>query len=361
MRRLLTFFTLFALLAWEPAAADHPEPPTQHQITVMARNVYHGVDSEIFSIPAATDEQLPDRVAAVYQGYQARNFPERARALAAEIEIAQPALIGLQEAVLVRTRLPAEPAPAQTVAFDYVQILLDALAARGLHYAVVAEIPGLDIEMPRDEPSSLGIYVRHTDREVILARTDMPPGHLQLSHVQTGHFTVNCPIPTRAVGTITVLRGWAAVDVWSRGRVFRFISTHLDGDCLSFTHAIQVAQAQAILSGPADTALPVVFVGDINASPLDAAPSAYQVLTHAGLGDAWDSADSADGFTCCQADNLLNPTSTLDTRIDVVLLRGDFTVRAAAVTGDSPANRTASGIWPSDHAGVVAIIEIPTH
>jgi hypothetical protein len=173
MRLFLSALALLALLAPESGAADTPQPPTQHQMIVMSRNVYHGVDAEIFRVPGATS--LPDllnRVAAVFLGYQARNFPERAQALAAEVEATQPALVGLQEAVLVRTGDLFDPAPAETVAFDYVQILLNALAERGLHYAVVAEIRGLDIELP----SALGFDVRHTDREVILARTDRPPG-----------------------------------------------------------------------------------------------------------------------------------------------------------------------------------------
>ena len=259
-------------------------------------------------------------------------------------------LVLLQEAVLVRTGPLFDPAPAETVAFDYVQLLLSALEKRGLRYAVVAEIRGFDIQLP----SSLGFDVRHTDREVILARTDIPPGHLRLSNVHTGHFAVNCEIPSRRFGPITILRGGASIDVRTRGRMFRFISTHLDGDCPPFTSAVQVAQALEILHGPADTDLSVVLVGDINASPLDPVPSAYQVLADAGFVDAWKVAGSGGGFTCCQAADLLNQTSSLDARIDVVLFRGDLEVETVTVTGDNTAYRTASGLWPSDHAGVAA-------
>lgn len=339
-----------------PAVADDPQPPAQHQMTVMSRNAYHGVDAEILALPGATSfPDLLNRVAAVYLGYHARNFPERAQALAAEIEATQPALIGLQEAVLVRTGPFNNPAPAVTVDLDYVQILLDALEDRGLHYAVVAEKRGFDFELP----SALGFDVRHTDREVILARSDMPPGHLRISNVQTGQFAVNCQIPSQMFGPITLLRGWASVDVWTRGREFRFISTHLDGDCLPFTSYFQVAQAREVRDGPADTLLPVVFAGDINASPLDPVPSAYQVFADASFADAWSVAGSGDGFTCCQDDFLLNPVSILDTRIDVVLFRGNFNVHSVTVTGDDPADRTFSGLWPSDHAGVAATLTIP--
>jgi hypothetical protein len=42
-----------------------------------------------------------------------------------------------------------------------------------------------------------------------------------------------------------------------------------------------------------------------------------------------------------------------------VLYRGGFTVREAAVVGDQVENRTPSGFWPSDHAGVVATLKLP--
>lgn len=347
-----------ALLVGDPVVADDPDPPAQHQITVMSYNVYHGVDLEIFRVPGATD--LPDllnRVAAVYQGYQARNFPERAQALAAEIEAGQPALIGLQEAVLVRTGALFNPSRAETIAFDYVQLLLDALSARGLNYAVVAEVRGFDVELP----SALGFDVRHTDREVILARTDLPSGQFSLSNVRADSFTTNCRIPTLAFGPLTVLRGWASVDVWSRGASFRLISTHLDGDCLPYASAVQVAQAREILDDLAGANLPIVLLGDVNASPEDPAPSAYGELAGFGFIDAWSLAGETDGYTCCQADDLSNLTSLLDSRIDVVLLHGDVVVRTVSTTGDTPADRTPSGLWPSDHAGVMATLEIPAH
>jgi endonuclease/exonuclease/phosphatase family metal-dependent hydrolase len=51
--------------------------------------------------------------------------------------------------------------------------------------------------------------------------------------------------------------------------------------------------------------------------------------------------------------------SMLDRRIDFVLLRGAFAVRAAVVTGDDPGTLTSSGLWASDHAGVAALLKLP--
>jgi hypothetical protein len=64
------------------------------------------------------------------------------------------------------------------------------------------------------------------------------------------------------------------------------------------------------------------------------------------------------GFTFGQAENLLNVTSTMSHRIDLVQFRGPFTVEDAQVVGTSPADRTRLGLWPSDHAGVEATLTL---
>jgi hypothetical protein len=76
--------------------------------------------------------------------------------------------------------------------------------------------------------------------------------------------------------------------------------------------------------------------------------------------DAWIVARPGEnGFTCCQAEDLLNPLNLASERIDLVLFRGDFGVMAADILGEDPADRTESGLWPSDHAGVAATLRLP--
>ncbi len=60
MRLTLSILMLLVLLAPAPATADSPQPPAQHQITVMSRNVYHGVDEEI-NIAAILEDKQPAR------------------------------------------------------------------------------------------------------------------------------------------------------------------------------------------------------------------------------------------------------------------------------------------------------------
>ncbi len=317
------------------------------EVTVMTRNVYHGVDAELNAV-IADPANLLTRVSDVYLGYHTRIFPARAQALADEIAATRPDLIGLQEAVKVRVDpIPDGPvSPAEVVVLDFVKILLDALETRGLHYERVVVAPNFDAELP----ASLGFDVRHSDREVILARRDPT---IKLSNAQGGRFAVNCTVPF-GPGSITIHRGWASVDVKVRGRHLRFISTHLDVGCPIGGFAVQVAQAQELLDGPASTSLPVILVGDLNSSPVRPLPSAYDTLAGAGFADAWLLAGAGDGFTCCQDAALLNPVPQFTERVDLVLVRGHLDVDGVQVVGGMKA---ASGVWASDHAGVVATIE----
>lgn len=67
------------------------------------------------------------------------------------------------------------------------------------------------------------------------------------------------------------------------------------------------------------------------------------------------------GLTCCQSDDLKNRFSTFDQRIDFIFTRNmpqgghvGTLVLARRVVGDELSDRTGSGLWPSDHGGVVA-------
>src|SRR5262249_20853335 len=115
------------------------------QVTVMTRNVYLG-GSLARTVAARNLAELVTAVTTTFAIVLATDFQERAQALAVEIEAIQPDLIGLQEVALYRSQFPADfsPAPnATTVELDFLQILLDALAARGLHYAPVPSRPRL--------------------------------------------------------------------------------------------------------------------------------------------------------------------------------------------------------------------------
>src|SRR5208337_307095 len=48
-------------------------------------------------------------------------------------------------------------------------------------------------------------------------------------------------------------------------------------------------------------------------------------------------------------------------RIDCVLTRGGLSADGMTVEGTHPGDKTASGLWPSDHAAIVAKLDLPKH
>jgi len=349
---------LTSLLGIGPGTASTQAAGTE--LTVMTRNLSFGTD--LGPILAAGNQfEFITAVAAAYNQAQATDFPGRAKAWADEIDHARPDLIGLQEAVLWRTQTPADFSPtpnATTVQADLVGLLLAELRSRGLKYEVVIAQTGFDIEAPGLFPTGL-VDVRLTQREVILVRKS---AGLKLTNAQGGQYAAFLTIPTIIGVPVSLPWAWASVDATLGGHPVRFATTHLDPTVGAF----QQAQAAEFLAGPGNTALPLVWVGDFNsdaeATVITGVPSAtatYGSIIASGFTDAWKAKQpAAPGFTCCQATDLLNPTSTLAERDDLVLTRGSFHVAKASIVGDETTDRLASGLWPSDHAGLVVTLDM---
>jgi len=354
----LAFAALLVIVTLVPGAAT--TRAAAGDLTVMTRNLSFGTD--LGPIVAATTElEFVTAVAAVFTEAQATDFPGRAKAWADEIERAGPDLIGLQEAVLWRTQTPADFSPtpnATTVEADLVGLLLAELRSRGLKYEVVFAQTGTDIEAPGLFPTGF-MDVRLTHREVILARKS--PG-LKLTNAQGGQYAAYQAVPTVIGVPVALPWAWASVDVTRSGQSFRFATTHLD----PISGVAQQLQADEFRAGPGSTTLPIVWVGDFNSdaegSVITGVPPAtatYRSIIASGYADAWAARHpSSPGFTCCQATNLLNSISTLTERVDLVLTRGPFHVGKAWLVGDEASDRLASGLWPSDHAGVVVNLEL---
>lgn len=357
--KLILACTLLIALLTIPATAEQPAPfEGDREITVMSRNLYLGTDLSP-AIVAPNTSELIKAVIRISAEFQVTNFSERAQALADEIATKQPDLIGLQEAVLLRSQYPADLSlipNATTMELDYLQLLLDALDARGLHYTPVVISTGFDVEVPRLRSDFTLEDIRFTDREVILARNDSLVADLNLSNVQGRNFANKLTIIPNS-RSFAILRGWASTDVKVRGKSFRFVTTHLEPS----SPDVQVAQANELLQEPGNTDLPLVFIGDFNSNANGSGTPTYGNLIASGFVDAWSQAHPGDpGFTCCQDANLLNPTSELSERIDLILFRGNFSAIDIDIVGNNPANRTISGLWPSDHAGVVATLRFST-
>lgn len=151
----------------------------------MTRNLYLGAD--LTPVTTAAPEEIPLRVAQVWQQVQATDFMTRAQAIAAEIAANNVDVVGLQEAALWRIQSPGDfftgNTPATTVALDFVEILRAALASLGSSYEVAVSSPGFDIELP----SIAGDDIRFTDREVVLIRSGLWTTNAQAGCFNASH------------------------------------------------------------------------------------------------------------------------------------------------------------------------------
>ena len=339
-------------LAPTPAAAQpvqeshHPHPG--RTLTVASYNLYLGADlSPLFA--ARSQAELVGAAATVYARMEATRPPERMRRIAGLLAEERPDVVGLQEVARWETG-PLGGALRPT--YDFLPLLLRSLAARGEHYVPVASNDNFTGQLP----ISATTQARFLDRDVILVRARSLARGLQVSRPQSGRFAAELTIPTAIPGlTFSVPRGWSSVDLRKNGRTVRFVNTHLE----AFSPLVRAAQARELVAVVEASRPPVVLVGDLN-SPPDDATGAYGLVRAAGLVDAWVVAESpAGGATSGQAPDLRNPVSELDSRIDFVLYepRGLRAVRAEVI-GDEQRDRTRSGLWPSDHAGVVATLRL---
>jgi Endonuclease/Exonuclease/phosphatase family len=360
--------TLCALLALVGVAVGSAQARRRGQpVTVMSYNIFQGSELS-HSLGAKTLAQLGPAAAEDYANVIRSNIPARAQALAAEIAANQPALVGLQEAVIWRTRTPAGNAPvaipgnATHVSYDFVRLLVRALAARGAHYRPVAITNNLDIQATGDFSGGRKMDVRYTDRVAILVRSGVavsnPQDHNYVVHDTVSLLGAQIPVPD----------GWASVDVKVGGRRFRFITSHLDGLNDSRSVSVRAAEAAEILKGPANTKLPVIFTCDCNSTP---GTPTHQELVAAGLRDSWAHVHPhLAGLTCCHRSSPNDPeTDVADPhpqqgiveRLDYIFSRAPFALLGINLLGANPADRTHTKprLWPSDHFGLVARFALP--
>lgn len=347
--------TLLALgVPANPARADAPRGVPRREVTVMTRNLYLGADLQPL-FRARGPAELVQAAAAAYRHVLRTSFPERARAIAGEVKATRPDLVGLQEVALWK----AGPRNALQPTVDYLAILLDALRDAGLSYVAVAG----DVDATGTLPISpdLRTWGSFTDRDVVLARADLPASRLKTSHPTGQNYTRRLEIRNPAAQvSFTVLRGWSTVDVKVRGTPFRFADTHLEAYSDPRVDTIRLDQARELATALSASPYPVVLAGDLNSLP-DPPVDAYGVLTSAGFRDVWSRVGRGPGYTAASppADDLTYDAGQIDHRVDYVLYRGcGLTPVSAEVVGDRPADRTPSGRWPSDHAGVVATVRL---
>jgi hypothetical protein len=337
---------------WTPGEGLEP-------LKVYTQNTYLGGDTgPLYSLDFTDVPAILQATNAFWTQVKASHVDERAAALVDEIEAHRPHLVGLQEVVRFAV---IDLTTGQVV--DGEDILGDIeaeIAARGLPYEVVRAQDATSSALPLAVgPTGITKVLSFTDRVVALRRTDV---------------TVTSSASARyaaaaSLGPVQLERAWVRVSIERDGRPVHFVTTHLEVQGLP---SVQASQRQELLgSVVAGLDGMTILSGDLN-SDAEGGPGdpswtpTYDALLDAGFTDAWEQAGHSSksaGYTCCQDVDLRNGVSALDQRIDFVLLRATGSGQATRIPGSvrmdivgaAPGDRTPiHGLWPADHAGLVA-------
>ncbi len=329
-----------------PFGPDAMDPATVHpgssDLIVMTRNLYVGADVDaVIAAIASPDpaDDIPALLAAVAT-LRETDFPARASAVADEIARFRPHAVGLQEVSTVDLTIPPLGVDLH---LDFLPVLQAKLAERGLTYDVAARVRNIEAA-PLPGVSLLDDDVLLVDRNRVTVQS-----------AAGQHFTTNLG---QVAPGVVLQRGFVRANVVIGGEAYVIASTHLESGGaagLDQLRALQAGElAQAIGSAP-----DAIVMGDLNDGP---GSLMHQVLEGAGLADAWAALrPGVVGFTCCHMADLSDQVAPFSQRIDYVFVRGvshgGSLMGQISRTGELPADRVAGPehlIWPSDHAGLVA-------
>lgn len=298
-------------------------------------NLYLGADLTVAFDVAGPDE-LVERAQLVLDQVAATDFPTRARALARILVDHRVDVVGLQEVARWSSRKPGED--HEHVWLDFLPVLRDALVGEGETYdvhAVTANFRGSAV-LDGSEVSVRG-------HNVVLVRRG---SGVTVHGEGTAEFADAHRVRTRTpdIG-FEIRRSWSWVVADLDGRRFRLVNTHLE----AWDATARALQREELVRALHQVPGPLVLVGDFNESP-------ERLSMPAEYADAWHLAGRGDGATSGQPAGLTGP-SALKKRIDYVWVRG-VGVEDCWVIGADEHDRSPSGLWPSDHAGVIAQISL---
>jgi endonuclease/exonuclease/phosphatase family metal-dependent hydrolase len=198
---------------------------------------------------------------------------------------------------------------------------------------------------------------RLTMRDAIIVRKG---AGVKTTNATSGNYSAPDTLSVDVFGSpLFFTRGWVAADANVRGKRFHIVDTHLESES---NGSIREDQASELVApgGPA-TALKTVLLGDLNSDPAiqpvnlpdgdSSSNIAYNRLAAAGFASLTGPAPT-DGH----AEVLNNPgDNSLTKRIDHILTNSpSIRMKSSLVL-----NTFANGLWGSDHAGVLSVLNVP--
>jgi hypothetical protein len=330
-----------------------------NSIAVMTRNVYFGTDVD-YVMGATSELDLMQRVAEAIQWFYSTDIYSRAEEFADEIARGLPHLVGLQEVATINILFPG----GTMETYNFRSIIENAIATHGLDYKFVEEVEDTNIWLPFlwPDPAGLG-YVQLIDHDVVLARHDV--GILDAVPMNFGA-TLTVP----GLG-IAIKRGFVSVKAKVGHKTYRFVNTHLEPDDV----VVRQDQAFQLIGELASEILPTIIVGDLNTPAPNG--TTYQTFLDHGYVDSWTRNQVRPrilGNTSGHDPLLRNTDVDLEKRIDFIMVRSNVGMNGihnigpvfAYVVGDELDDRfyfeydgLNPWLWPSDHAGVIALLRIP--
>jgi len=404
VRRFLFLFLALLLIPLPYAKAEEP-----YQLTVMSRNIYLGAD---VGVALELIPNFPAAAQFMWDQVKKTDFTKRANKLAAEAALDKPALIGIQEATTwyCKKNLWSE----KVAVFDFLTQFIKATQATETSYSL-ASFDGVDAFNPGYSIAAIPYLTKVEDPDLflslfgstsaacgftigdaILVRDDLKKNIVQVGN--TEYDATYSIVPT----IMTIYRGYTWVDFKVNGSLVRVISTHLESiwdENKVPNSALQAAQLIEDLKG---AKMPLIVMGDFNADPRDpraesepnpglqpviseacptsgiASCNAYKAMIDAGFTNASPDATDPRYFTWGASALLNGPDSNrievakefgnqygFTDRLDYIFTKNVYATVSSKLIGNIYPD--GSSIWDcgdekcfaSDHAGLVATIEIP--
>ena len=404
MRRLLA---LLAALVFIPIIPAHSEEP--YRITVMSRNLYLGAD---VGVALELIPNFPKAAQFMWDQVKKTNFTARAPKLAREAAQDRPEIIGVQEATIWYCKKDLFSDKVEV--FNFLDQFIAATKSTGVGYSLVtangveAFNPGYSIAaIPyvtkvRDPETFNAIFGQDTAScgftigDALLVRDDVKDRIIQVGN--TEYDAIYSIVPT----IMTIYRGYTWADFKVQDSVVRLITTHLESIWDENKIPNSALQAQQLVADLKDAKMPVVIMGDFNADYRDPRPqgapnpgeqpvasetcptpggakcNAYSTMIEAGFENASPEAQNPRYFTWGASALLNGPDKKrisaakkfgnqygFTDRLDYIFTKNAYATVSSKIIGNVWPDGT--GVWdcgkdkcfPSDHAGVVATIELP--
>ncbi|MEN9687469.1 MAG: hypothetical protein RL381_481 [Actinomycetota bacterium] len=399
---------LLALLI--TATSVVPVHAAQQPLTVMSRNLYLGADVGVAM------ELIPDFSAAaqfMWSQVSATDFSKRAPVLAQEVISQNADVIGLQEAThwYCKKNLWSK----KVIVFDFTKQFLEATKKLGHEY-VLASKDGIDalnigysipaipyLTMVSDPDTFQPLF--GSDRaacgfeigDALVVKKEIASRIIKVGNSE--YETSYSIIPK----IMTIYRGYTWADIEYNGSNIRVVSTHLESLWDSNKVPNSVLQAKQLIQDLSSTKMPTIVIGDFNSDPRDPRPNsesnpggqpeaskacgaqvekpslntaidtcnAYWVMRNGGFLDAGPDAQKGENFTWGMNALLTGPDEKrfkaaqkmgnnrgFTDRLDYIFLKNGAEVVSSKIVGNTPPE---NGLWPSDHASVVARVSLPTY